>query len=246
MGMKEKVELQLQEHVAILKLNDGENRFNPPFIAAFLEALDTVEKTTDARTLVVTATDPKIFCNGIDLEWLQPVMIRGDLDTAKDYFYSVNRLFSRLLTYPLITIAAISGHAFAGGAILACAFDFRYMRSDRGYFCLPEVDLGIPFFYGMFGMLKKVIPLPVFEDMQLTARRLTADDCVRHGIVRKACHIDTLMKDALDFATELKKGRAIVGELKLRHNKDILNEIETADPKIIESGKYHVGQLTPA
>ena len=50
----------------------------------------------------------------------------------------VHRLFARVLAFPRITVAAINGHAFAGGGMLALAHDFRVMRSDRGYFCLPE------------------------------------------------------------------------------------------------------------
>ena len=48
----------------------------------------------------------------------------------------------------------LSGHVYAGGAMMAMAHDFRIMRSDRGWFCLPEVKLGMPFSLGMMALLK--------------------------------------------------------------------------------------------
>ena len=147
------LEYTVDEHVAIVTMNSGENRFNPDFLNRFLDVLDRVEAETDARTLVVRSSHEKIFSNGIDLEWLVPVIEKGDIPAAKDYFFLMNRLFKRTVTYPMITVAAITGHAFAAGAIYSCAFDFRFMRSDRGFFCLPEVDLGIPFLPGMNAML---------------------------------------------------------------------------------------------
>jgi len=136
------VEWMLDEKVAMVTLNDGENRFNPDFLENFMGVLDQIEKETDANVLVVTSSHEKIFSNGIDLEWLIPHVQKGDIETAKAFFYTMNRLFRRLLLYPMPTVCAISGHAFAGGAIMTCAFDFRFMRSDRGFFCFPEVDLG--------------------------------------------------------------------------------------------------------
>ena len=173
--------------------------------------------------------------------WKRDNAERDDLDTAKAYFYQLNSLFKRIVTYPLLTVAAISGHAFAGGAIMSCAFDFRFMRSDRGYFCFPEVDLGIPFLPGMNALLDKAIPRYKMEEMEYTGCRLTAADCEKHHIVTQACHRDDLMPTTLAFAKSLNKKRAIVQEMKLRLNKPITDAIDVADPPYIESGKFNIG-----
>jgi enoyl-CoA hydratase/carnithine racemase len=235
------IDYRLEDDVALVTLQDGENRFNPPFLDAFLAALDEIETRTAARTLVVVSSHEKIWCNGIDLEWLVPILQRGDLDAAKAFFRHLNRLLLRLLTFPALTVAAITGHAFAGGAIMACAFDFRFMRSDRGFFCLPEVDLGIPFLPGMNALLRKAIPRYQLETMQYTGCRLTAEECLRHHIVRQACPQDRLLPEAMGFARSLGKQRAIVGELKRRLNREAIQAIEVQDPPYIDSGQFHIG-----
>jgi enoyl-CoA hydratase/carnithine racemase len=234
------VEYALDENVAVVTLNNDENRFNPNFLAACLEVLDKVEHETKALALVVKSSHEKIFSNGIDLEWLAPVIQKGDITTAKGFFYQLNALFKRVVTYPMITIAAITGHAFAGGAILCCAFDFRFMRSDRGYFCFPEVDLGIPFLPGMNAMLKKAIPTYKLEEMEYTGNRLTADECEEHHIITKACHINQLMDETLGFAKTLNKKRAVVQEMKQRLNKEIIHALDVEDVQYIESGKFNI------
>ena len=236
-----KINYTLDESVAVVALDDGENRFNPDFLNTFLTVLDEIEQETEARTLVVHSTHEKIFSNGIDLEWLVPVIQKGDIPAAKDFFFLLNKLLLRLVTYPAVTIAAITGHAFAGGAIMACTFDFRLMRSDRGFLCLPEVDLGIPFLPGMNAILAKAIPRYKLEEMQYTGCRLTAEECERHHIIRKACHISDLLDETLTFARSLNKKRAIVQEMKRRLNGPIIQAIEVEDVPYIESGKFNIG-----
>ncbi|MDO8956224.1 MAG: enoyl-CoA hydratase/isomerase family protein [Deltaproteobacteria bacterium] len=232
-----KVEFILDEKVAVVSLNDGENRFNPEFLEAFLRVLDTIEQETEARTLVVLATDEKIFCNGIDLNWIAPLLKSGEKEPIKAFLFKLNDLFKRILLYPMPTIAAITGHAFAGGAILACAFDFRFMRTDRGFFCFPEVDLNIPFLPGMIALIKKAIPMYKFEEMQYTGKRLTGQECEAHHIVMKACHINDLMNEALAFAKTLDKQRMIIRQMKKRLYKDIIRTIDEEDPLYIATGK---------
>jgi len=237
------LQYELDETVAVVTMNSGENEFNLEFLNAFLAILDEVEESTDARTLVVNSAHEKIFSTGIDLKWLIPVLKKNDITTCKSFFYTLNRLFKRIITYPMITVAAITGHAFAGGAILACAFDFRFMRSDRGFFCLPEVDLGIPFLPGMNALLAKAIPLYKLDEMESTGNRLTAFECEAHHIVLKACHMDRIMAETLSFAKQQNKARAVILELKQRLNKKIVQVIDDEDPPYLESGKYIIGDV---
>jgi len=234
------IEYTIDDNVALVTLNSGENRFNPEFLDAFLNTLDDVENNTDANVLIVQSSHEKIFSNGIDLEWLLPYVQAKDIDTCKAFFYKLNDLFKRILLYPMPTIVAITGHCFAGGAILSCAFDYRYMRTGRGFFCFPEVDLGIPFLPGMTALLRKAIPMDMVVDMQLTGKRLTAEECEKHHIVKKACPLDELLEEAITFAKTLNKRRPIILELKKVIYKEIVHAIEVEDIPVIESGRLQV------
>lgn len=236
-----RVDWKLDGSVALMSLNDGENRFNPDFLSDFLNALDRIEADTEASTLVVQSTHAKIWSNGIDLEWLAPCLQSGDLESGKRFFYRLNDLFRRLVTYPLLTVAALNGHAFAGGAILACAFDFRFMQTGRGFFCFPEVDLGIPFLPGMNALLSKAMPRYMVETMEYTGCRLTAEQCQTHHIVRQACSPETVVAEATAFAAEANKRRPVIAELKRRLNAGIVRAFDVEDVAYIESGEYNIG-----
>ena len=231
------VEFDLDGHVAVVKMNDGENWFNPPFMDALLDVLETIERDTPATTLVVTSTHEKIFSNGIDLAWLEPKM-KSDLPAAKRLFYQLNRMLKRVLNYPLVTVAAVNGHAFAGGAIFSCAFDFRFMRSDRGYFCLPAVDRELVFLPGMNALLESAIPPWLLREMQLTGARVTADILEAHHVIKAACPMDELMEAAMAFARQHDKKRTTVAEIKRRRNRAKVQALDIEDAPYIESGQF--------
>ncbi|HHO76674.1 MAG TPA: enoyl-CoA hydratase/isomerase family protein [Deltaproteobacteria bacterium] len=234
------LEYTLKDDVAVLVMNNGENRFNPTFIDEFMKVLDEIEHKTQADALVVKSAHEKIFCNGIDLDWLMPFVQKGDQDAVRGFCYKLNALLRRLLLYPMPTVAAITGHAFAGGAIMCCCFDFRFMRSDRGFFCFPEVDLGIPFWPGMVAMVRKAIPQYKLDEMYYLGTRLSGSECEQHHVVVKACPMEKLMDETLAFAGGMKKKRAFYGAQKQRMNADIVRIIDEVDPGVLDTGRISV------
>lgn len=215
----------LDKHIAILKMDNGENRFNFPFFKAFREILDDIEKT-EAAVLVVTSSHEKIWSNGIDLDWLMPAIEKEGPELMSKFRVEMYGFMKRMLTFPMITIAAINGHAFAGGAFLAFSHDFRFMRSDRGWICLPEIDLGMPLGPVFTALTRRAVPLYMLEEMQYTGLRLTADECLQHHIIKKACHIDNLMDEVLAFAKTINKDRKILHQMKLDTLKDTIEIID--------------------
>ena len=221
-----KIDYELDEHVAVLSMNSGENRFNFPFFEAFNGVLDEIEHKTEANVLVTKSSDKKIWCNGIDLEWLQPAVQKEGPQLGEKFRAEMFSLMRRVLTYPMLTIAAITGHAFAGGAFLSFAHDFRFMRSDRGWLCMPEVDINMTLGPVFSALSRRALPMYMFEEMQYTGIRLTAEECVEHHIVKKACHIDDLMDEVLAFAKTLNKDRELIGKMKMETHKASLAIID--------------------
>src|SRR3954453_21008045 len=122
--------------VTVMRMAAGENQFNPGSLDSLESAFDEIDGSEGAAAIVLTGTG-KFFSNGLDLEWMggapegepQKVVVR------------VQALLARMLVSPVAIVGAINGHAFAAGAMLALACDQLVMREDRGFFCLPEVDI---------------------------------------------------------------------------------------------------------
>ncbi len=222
--------------VAVLSMNNGENRHNPGFVKAMQQILDDVMKDADIQALVITSADERYWCLGVDIDWLGIQMQNLAFQTIKNFMYDMNGIFKTLLTLPVPVIAAINGHAFGNGAILSCACDFRFMKADRGYFCFPEVDLGIPFLPGMIAFVRKAIPEYKFNELKLTGKRAGASELQDAHVIEKACpDASSLMEEALAFARGFNKKRGIFGEHKKRMYRRIIEIIDTQDRQYLDS-----------
>lgn len=224
-----------KDTVAVLTMNNKENRQNLDFANAMIKALDEILEDKAIHAVVIASSDEKNWSQGIDLQWLMERRAADDLQAIRSFLYRTNDLFRKLLLYPLPVIAAINGHAFGNGALLSCTCDFRFMRSDKGFFCFPEVDVSIPFLPGMIAFTRKAIPEYKYQEMVYTGKRFTASELEEHHVVRKACKDqDELMKESMDFARTFEKNRGIFGELKKRMYKSIVQVLDEEDPEFIE------------
>lgn len=227
--------LRREGTVAVLTLDNGENRHNPEFVREFLATLDAVEADEGACALVIASSDPKNWSQGIDLQWLLGCVPEpGRQDEIRQFLRGLDAMFARVLTFPLPVIAALNGHTFGDGAILACCCDFRIMRADRGFFCFPEVDLNIPFLPGMMAIVKAAVPEPECTRWVLEGRRVPGSELVAAGVAMKAVEgADAVLAEAVAYAATFSKGRPIVSALKHRMRDHILAVFEDDDPPII-------------
>jgi Delta3-Delta2-enoyl-CoA isomerase len=191
------IDVRREGDVHVLRLDDGENRFSPGLLDELDAALDAVTAAPAPRALVTTGTG-KFYSNGLDLDRLG-----GDPDEWGPYLARVHGLFARLLTLPMPTVAAVNGHAFAAGGMLALAHDHRVMRADRGYFCLPEVDLGLPFTPGMSALIQSRLPAPTAHEAMVTGRRYGGEDAAAVGIVHRTAPETEVVSAALALAAPL-------------------------------------------
>ena len=212
--------LDRQDTVFVLDLGDTENRFHPDWIASVDAALDEVERAEGPRALVTAATG-KFFSNGLDLEWL---MANGD--RYHEYVVSVHALFARTLSLPLITVAALQGHTFAAGAMFSLAHDFRVMRADRGYWCLPEADIDIPFTPGMSALIQARLTPQTAHEAMTTARRYPGPDAHAAAIVDRAVDQDAVRATATEIAqSQVSKAGATLGTIKARMYASVLETL---------------------
>ncbi len=190
------ISLTYAEKIAILDLGADENRFSPGFLDEIDAHLDDVVGA-GAQGLVTTGSG-KFYTNGLDLDWL---MANGE--QTQWYVGRVQGMLARVLTLPIPTAAAVVGHAFGAGAMLALAHDFRVMRADRGYFCFPEVDIRIPFTTGMAALIQaKLTPQAAVASMT-TGRRFGGDDAASLGIVDAVAAEDAVTTAAVDIVRPL-------------------------------------------
>jgi enoyl-CoA hydratase/carnithine racemase len=186
--------LDREDDVFVLDLGDGENRFTLGWLSEVEGALDEVFSADGPRALV-TAAGGRFYSNGLDLDWLL-----GSPDEGPGYSARIEEVFARLLSAPVFTVAALPGHAFGGGAMLALTHDSRVMRADRGFWCLPEAALGLPFMPGMAALIRERLLPQVAHEAMVTGRRYGGTDALAAAVVDAAVDGDAVRATAVQLA----------------------------------------------
>lgn len=180
--------------VRVITMDHGENRFGPTFVPALEAAVEDAAST--GGPLVLTGTG-KFFCNGLDLDAFDG----AERDVVRGVFDGVHRILTALCRHPGLTVAAINGHAFGGGAIMSGACDLRVMRADRGFFCFPEAHLGMTMSPQFDAVIEDGFPAGALRRALLTGHRYGGVDAAAAGLVDLAVEgEDAVVPAALDMA----------------------------------------------
>ena len=147
--------------------------------------------------------DGKAYSQGYDLELFGTF----EGDSLQRFIDRSVVLLSRFVTAPVPTVAALNGHAFGWGAMFALAHDQRIQRADRGWFCLPEIDLGLQFHPLQLSLIQAKLSAAAASESILAGRRWDAPAALAAGVVDAiAAEDDLLARGGRPGAGALRQG----------------------------------------
>ena len=192
------LDLEKKGEVFLVTLNNPStgNTINTASLTAHREILDELEAVKHNSAVVVTSSDPKSWCVGLDFDWISE---QSEQELGKT-FKEVEEVFGRWALLSLPTIACITGHCIAGGAFLASVMDFRLMRADKGWFAFTEIDVKIapsPRLYLMADLLPNK---QAVRELLLTGRRVGGEEAQKLELVDESHLLEKLLPRAMDFA----------------------------------------------
>ena len=219
--------LDLQDGIHILTLTngDGENTFTLDVLNEYLAAFDVIDQFQGNTALLIRCEHEKTFSTGINLAWLrdQPA------EQRPIFLKTMSTVLYRLALLSAPTVVCLNGNAYAGGAILAAAADFRLMRADRGRFCLPEVNINMTFPPVMLDTVRLLPNEHALKLMMLTGRAYTGVECQASNLVDAIYPQEELQARGFELAQSLgQKDRATYTEIRnslradmARHGSDL-------------------------
>ena len=223
----------VDDNVALITIDDGKvNAMSQAFFDALNAALDRAEEEKPGA-LVITGR-PGVFSAGLDLKLL-PTLTAAELRSTLIGF---GRTLLRVFTFPVPTVAAVTGHAIAGGAFLALGCDLRVMVDGPYRLHVNEVAIGLALPTWANVIVESVIDPRWRTETVLLARPLSTADCLARAFVQELCPAETLLARARELAAPLGAlDRASYAATKkriraqaVRHAESVLEEEMTGPP----------------
>jgi enoyl-CoA hydratase len=192
------VEFEERGAVTILRMARGKgNALNLEFVAALVDGLDRLECSA-ARAGILIGQD-RVFGAGVDL----PALFEGGPEYVRRFVPLMQRSFERLATFPKPLVAAVNGHAIAGGAIIMLACDQRLLARGKARIGLTEVRVGVVFPAWALEMARFATPPQHFSTLICTGRTWPPEEALARGLVDELVEPERLLDRAGEVAEEL-------------------------------------------
>jgi enoyl-CoA hydratase/carnithine racemase len=187
-----------QRDVSILTLARGKvNALDEPMVDGLREQLRRLEHDPAVRA-VVLAGQGSFFSFGFDV----PVLYDYAPDDFMRFLGKFSDLYRSLFAFPKPLVAAITGHAVAGGCMLATTADCRVMATGRARISLNEVTFGASLFAGSIEVLTHLVGQRRAEAVALAGAMYSAEDAQAIGLVDEAIPPQAVVPRAVEIATD--------------------------------------------
>jgi enoyl-CoA hydratase len=192
------IELTRHGDVAVLRMNHGKANALDLELCEALTLQLVACANSEARALVVVGQG-KMFSAGLDLVRI----LAGGSAYTRAFVPVFSRTFETLFTFPKPLVAAVNGHAIAGGCIMACAADYRMMAREPGRIGIPELLVGVPFPVVPLEIMRFSTPPQFLQSLAYRGTTFIADEALGRGIVDAVTDPDRLLDEALAMAASL-------------------------------------------
>ena len=212
----ETVKVEREQSVLWIILNRAHrlNAFNDVLMEELADVLDTAEKDSSVKCLVITGDGDRAFSAGADVTMFP----KATPVKAEEFSRAGQKVFGKIEEMSKPVIAAINGFALGGGLELALACDFR-VAAEHAELGSPEIGLGLIPGWGGTQRLVRIVGLAKAKEMVLLGNRLKAEEALRIGLVTKVVHYDKLRDEVRELAKKLSEGPPIA----LKYAKYALN-----------------------
>jgi enoyl-CoA hydratase len=192
------VEVESVDEVAVVRLARGKvNALDTPLLTQLVACLEDVQRS-DAGAIVLTGAG-RAFSAGVDLS----TVLEGGPDYLATFLPALSAAFEALFGTTKPTVAAINGHAIAGGCILACACDVRVMADGPGRIGVTELHVGVPFPAAALEILRFAVRPDRVQELVYGAQTYPPADALALGLVDAVVPADELVEAALTRARTL-------------------------------------------
>lgn len=172
-------------------MNDGANALDVPLMVALRECFEQL-RADGSRPVMLASSHPNLFCPGWDLKELAGADRRG----VGDVLDAFNAMILEVFSYPGPTAAAITGHAVAGGCLLAMACDLRVMASGRPRLGFAELNLGVPVPAASLRMLQSRLAVGAIDETVLAGEGSSAERAHHLGMVHRVVSAEKVVLTA--------------------------------------------------
>jgi len=199
MGM-EMIHVEYQDQVAVAKFNRPvTNALNLQLVNELAEMLQGIKHDPNVHSLVLGSTNDKFFCIGFDI----PHLFGFTREDFAFFFHTFNRMCLDLYTLPKPTVAAITGHATAGGCILALCCDYRFMAEGHKLMGLNEIKLGVPVPYLADCILRHLVGIRHARDVMEAGEFYLPERLLHKGMVDQVLPLEQVLPQSIEQASAL-------------------------------------------
>lgn len=183
------------DRVGILKLDRGiTNALNLQLLIKLTEASQQMREDPEVRGVVLGSCSEKFFSIGFDIPELFE-LARADFQV---FYQSFNQLCIQLYTLPKPTIAAITGHAVAGGCILSLCCDYRFIAEGRKLMGLNEIKLGVPVPYPADCILRQIVGARNARDIVDAGEFYQSDKLLQLNMVDEVLPLEQVLPGSIE------------------------------------------------